>query len=370
MTKIALYLAGGGARGAYQAGVLKAINEILQVKQIPFTMISGVSVGSMNAGMLASYAHDFSQAVERMEDMWNNLRCNQIFKASNYHLGKSVLRNLINIIIKQRQSGFLLDSTPLRELINTSINFSLINDNLSQSGLQTIEIISHSYETNQTVSFYQHYEKKFDDWSYPRHISRRTDINPDTIMASSALPLFFPTIKMNGLHYGDGSMGLVAPLRGALRFSMNKILILGNRQPAHFNNPVPKHNSDIGLAHILGSMLNGLFLDNLDRDIEMVNRMNDIARLLSLWRKRNAPWRPVETMHLRPSKDMGHIAEEQYSSMPALLRALLNMLGARSHSGDLLSFLLFEGQYTSELVTLGYEDTLSRAHDVQKFFAK
>ena len=366
---MALYLAGGGARGAYQAGVLKALSEILQVKQLPFTMISGVSVGSINASVLAAYAHDFPQAVERLDALWSNLRCDRVFKASNYQLSKSICRNFVNVIMKQRHTGFLLDSSPLRELINETVNFSLINDNLSESGLQTVEILSHSYESNHTVSFYQHYKQQFDDWSYPRHISRRTEINADTIMSSSALPLFFPPIDIDGMHYGDGSMGLVAPLRGALRFSMNKIMVIGNRQPAHFGADKSAHNSDIGLAQILGGMLNSLFLDNLDRDIEMVNRMNDIARLLSLWRKRNAPWRPVETMHLRPSKDMGHLAEAQYTLMPGLLRFMLNLLGARSHSGDLLSFLLFERGYTVELVELGYQDTLSRAHDIQKFFA-
>lgn len=368
MTKVALYLAGGGARGAYQAGVLKALNEILKVKQLPFTMITGVSVGSINASLLAAYAQDFPQAVERLDAMWSNLRSKRVFKASNYQLGKSVFRNFINVIIKQQNTGFLLDSSPLRALINDTVNFSLINDNLSETGLQTVEILSHSYESNQTVSFYQHYKQPFEDWSYPRHISRRIDINTDTIMASSALPLFFPPVKIDGMHYGDGSMGLVAPLRGALRFGMNKVMVIGNRQPAHFTAEKSSDNSGIGLAQILGGMLNSLFLDNLDRDIEMVNRMNDIARLLSLWRKRNAPWRPVETMHLRPSKDMGHLAQAQYNTMPALLRFLLNLLGARSHSGDLLSFLLFERGYTAELVELGYQDTLSRAHDVENFF--
>ncbi|MCC5791254.1 MAG: patatin-like phospholipase family protein [Legionellaceae bacterium] len=369
MTKIALYLAGGGARGAYQAGVLKAINNILQVRQVPFAMISGVSVGSINASLLASLAHDFPLAVERLESMWRSLHCNRVFKTSNYHLGKTVLRNVSNILIRRRHSGYLLDSSPLRDLIDKEIDFSLINDNLSENGLQTVEILSHCYEANQTVSFYQHYEQNFENWAYPRHCSRRSDISANTVMASSALPLFFPPIKIDTQHYGDGSMGLVAPLRGAIRFSMHKVLIVGNRQPAQFSTPEVLQEGDIGLAHILGGVLNSLFLDNLDRDIEMVNRMNDIARLLSLWRKRYSPWRPLETLHLRPSKDMGHIAQEQYASMPALLRLLLNGLGARSHSGELLSFLLFEAEYTSELIDLGYSDTMAQATEIQNFFA-
>ena len=368
MAKKALYLAGGGARGAYQAGALRAISDILKVKAIPFTMISGVSVGSLNAGVLATFAHDFTAAMDHMEGMWRQLRCSKVFKASNYELSKSVVRNLLNIIIKQKRSGFLLDTSPLRSLIESYMEFSMINDNLSEEGLQTVEIISHCYDSNQTISFYQHYDQTVDDWITPRHLSQRIDIGTKTLMASSALPMFFPPEKIDGLHYGDGSIGLVAPLRGALRFSMDKILIIGNRQSPQFHQQEIFQNDDIGIAHILGSMLNGIFLDNLDRDIEMVNRMNDIARLLSLWKKRYSPWRPVETMHLRPSQDMGHLATEQYTNIPALLRVLLNLLGARSHSGDLLSFLLFEGQFTSELVDLGYKDTIREARNIEMFF--
>lgn len=116
-------------------------------------------------------------------------------------------------------------------------------------------------------------------------------------------------------------------------------------------------------------MLNGLFLDNLDRDIELVNRMNDIARMISLWKKRRSPWRPIETLHLRPSIDMAAIAQEQYKNMPALLRFLLNTLGAKSHSGDLLSFLLFEKEFTKELIQLGYDDTITAKAVVEDFFS-
>ena len=188
------------------------------------------------------------------------------------------------------------------------------------------------------------------------------------ILASSALPLFFPTVTIDGLHYGDGSMGLISPLRGAIRLNVDKILILGTRPLPTFAEPEKLRNRDIGFAHILGNMLNGLFLDNLDRDIETVNRMNDIARLLSIWKKRHSPWRPIETMHLRPSMDVSKIAQEKYLAMPTLLRFLLNALGAQSHSGDLLSFLLFETEFTSELIELGYNDTLANSAAVTAFF--
>lgn len=369
MARTALYLAGGGARGAYQTGVLKAIGQILQVKTLPFKVISGVSVGSINAGVLAENAHDFPAGIEKLEALWSEIRCNQIFNASNYQLSKSVLRNLSNFLIKQQQSGNLLDTTPLRNFINQIIDFDMIKENIKNHHLETVEIISHCYESQQTISFYQHGVEDLEDWHYPRHISQKVDLCMEHILASSALPLFFPTVAIDGFHYGDGSMGLVAPLRGAIRFQIDKILILGTRQLPTFQEPEQLRHGDIGLAHILGGMLNGLFLDNLDSDIEMVNRMNDVAQLLSMWKKRHSPWRPIETLHLRPSFDIAAVAQAQYNSMPTLLRLLLNVLGAKHHSGDLLSFLLFEPEFTRELIGMGYQDTLENSVEVQKFFA-
>ena len=370
MAKKALYLAGGGARGAYQAGVLKAIGHILQVKSLPFELISGVSVGCINAAVLAENASNFAGGLEKLEAMWTEIRCQHIFNTSNYELSKSVLRNLGQLIIKQRQSGHLLDTSPLREYITNNIDFDLIDANIASNHLQAMEVISHCYETQQTISFHCHDSPDFEDWHYPRHISQQTSLKMEHILASSAIPLFFPTVNIDGFHYGDGSMGLISPLRGAIRFQVEKILILGTRPFPIFHDAEQLRNGPVGFAHILGGMLNGLFLDNLDRDIEMVNRMNDIARLLSLWKKRRSPWRPIETLHLRPSIDIAEIAQAQYQSMPTLLRFLLNILGAKNHSGDLLSFLLFEPEFTRELIDLGYQDTLVMAGEVYKFFAE
>jgi NTE family protein len=369
MRKIALYLAGGGARGAYQAGALKAIGDILQVKTLPFAMVSGVSVGCINAAIVAQHADDFATGIDKLETLWSQIACEQIFNASNYHLSKSVLRNVSNLITKQTHSGYLLDTAPLHHFIDEHINFEKIKANIDSGQLETMEVISTCYESQQTISFYQHHQPNFEDWNYPRHVSQRTDIAKEHILASSALPLFFPTVKINGLHYGDGGMGLIAPLRGPLRFNVEKILILGTRPLPVFPDLDNLRNGQIGFAHILGNMLNGVFLDNLDRDIEMVNRMNDIARLLSIWKKYRSPWRPIETLHLRPSSNISEMAQAQYINMPTLLRYLLNILGAQNHSGDLLSFLLFEKEFTLELLKLGYNDTIASSEAVKAFFS-
>lgn len=368
MGKIALYLSGGGARGAYQAGCLKALYQILNCKTLPFKIISGVSIGSINAAILAEYADDFAAGIDKLDSLWSQIRSQDIFNSSNYHLSKSVLRNLSHLFIKQRKSGHLLDTSPLNTFISEHICFDKIKEQIAHHHLETLEVITHCYETQQTISFYQHHQESFNDWIYPRHISRRTEIKMEHILASSALPLFFPTIKINQQHYGDGSMGLVSPLRGALRREISKLLILGTRQPPKNGHFLETEHKDIGLAHILGNMLNGLFMDNLDRDIENVNRMNELAKELSIWKKYRAPWRPIQTFYIRPHSDLSKLAQSKYQTMPALMRMFLNLLGGQRHSGDLLSFLLFENDFTSELIALGQKDTLKQAHQIESFF--
>jgi len=368
MAKTALFLAGGGARGAYQAGVLKAVNEIFQPKTCPFSMISGVSIGSINASIIAEHADDFNLGVEKLETLWRNIHCQQVYNASNLALSKSLGRNLSRFIRKPKNSGYLLDTTPLHDFFRDHLNFDKIRTNIESGLLETMEVVSHCYETQQTISFYQHHSPHFDDWSYPRHTSQRTTIRPEHILSSSALPLFFPPIPIRGKHYGDGSMGLVSPLRGPIRFHVEKILIIGTRPTPGTLLPEKLQTADIGFAHVLGNMLNGLFLDNLDRDIENVNRMNDIAHLLSIWKKRHSPWRPIDMCCLRPTADIAKIAQDKYTTMPGLLRLCLNFLGAQRHSGDLLSFLLFEKEFTQELIKLGYQDTLKQEANLQSLF--
>lgn len=368
MTKYALYLAGGGARGAYQAGALKAIHHILATKSIPFSMITGVSVGSINGSILAEYADDFTSGISKLENLWSEIHCDQIFSAKNYDLSKSLIRNLSHLFIKGPQPTHLLDTLPLHTFINENINFERIKENIENSKLETMEVISHCYETQRTVSFYQHHQSQFDDWYYPRHLSRRVAISKDHILASTALPLFFSTIKIEGEHYGDGGMGLISPLRGALRFKFQKIMVIGTRHLYSTNEHERLRSKDIGFAHVLGSMLNGIFLDNLDRDIELVNRMNEVTKLISAWKKRSSPWHSVDIIHLRPSEDVSKIAQSDYTTMPGLLRMLLNILGAQSHSGDLLSFLLFEKKFTKYLFELGYKDTIKCADTITNFF--
>jgi NTE family protein len=367
MTKIALYLAGGGARGAYQAGALKAVSTILNTRTMPFKMITGASVGSINAAILAECAHDFGAATSKLTELWGDITCPLIFKTSNYAMSKTAMRNMTSMLFKQRLLGHILDTTPLRGYLSSVINFEDVYDAVKKKRLETLEIISNCYETQKTTSFYQHCEEEFEGWNHPLHASQRVSLDMEYFIASSALPLFFPPSNIDGFHYGDGHLGLEAPLRGAIHCQADKILVIGNRQLKK-GDPEKLRDGDIDFSRVLGGMINGLFLDNLDRDIEMINHMNHIARLLPEGKRDESPWRPVQILHLRPGVDIATIAQSHYQSIPFLLRLLLNFLGAKRHSGDLLSFLLFEGEFTRELIKLGYDDTMAVKDSIERFF--
>ncbi|OCH97865.1 patatin [Legionella jamestowniensis] len=367
MTKIALYLAGGGARGAYQAGALKAISTILNSKKIPFHMLTGASVGSINTAVLAENALDFPAATNKLSELWGEITCKQIFKTSYYAFSKTYMRNMKTLFFRQRLLGHILDTSPLRRYLNTNINFQNVEAAIKKQHLETIEIISNCYETQKTISFYQHHSEHFKDWNFPLHVSQRVNLEMEYFLASTALPLFFPPSKIDGFHYGDGHLGLEAPLRGAIHCQADKILVIGNRQLKK-GEPEKIKDSDIDFSRVLGGMINGLFLDNLDRDIEMINHMNNISCLLPPEKKQQSPWRTVDILHLRPSVDIAPIAQSHYYGIPFFLRLLLNFLGAKRHSGDLLSFLLFEKEFTRELIKLGYNDTMAMQDTISTFF--
>ncbi|VEB32683.1 patatin-like phospholipase family protein [Legionella cherrii] len=368
MTKIALYLAGGGARGAYQAGVIKAISTILGSKKIPFNMLTGASVGSINAGVLGGNVLDFSAGANKLEELWRDITCEHIFKSSNYALSKAAMRNMSSMLMKQRLLGHILDTSPLQDFIKNIIHFESLERAIKNKHLDMMEIISSCYETQRTISFYQHHAEDFEDWNDPLHSSQRVNLQMEYFLASTSLPLFFPPAKIDGFHYGDGHVGLAAPLRGAIRCQVDKILIIGTRKLPALQKPEKLLGSDIDFTRVLGSMVNGLFLDNLERDLEMVSHMNSMAHMLPPEKKEHAPWRPIQTLHLRPSVDIAAVAQSHYNNIPMLLRILLNFLGAKRHSGDLLSFLLFEKKFARELIKLGFDDTMAAHDSVLSFF--
>lgn len=367
MTK-ALYLSGGGARSAYQVGVLKGIQEIMQFSgKAPFDILSCVSAGAINGSMLAMHADNFPKAVQQLEHLWRNLRCSDIFKDSNFSILRSLLRNVFGILFAHTSKGHLFDTEPLAKLLKRELNFDRINQMVVEGYLKAFEVAANCYDLSETVSFL-HSQNQFISWRRVRHISYQTDIQPEHILASSAIPLFFPAVNIGVLHYGDGTMRLSAPLRGAIKLGAEKIFIISNRAPGRSHELISSRVSKrVTFGTILGSMMNALFLDNLDRDLEMLQNLNyrlDAGKVVS------SHWRYIHTTHISPSVDLGHYAQDYEQNVTVLLRFLMRFLGSPEQSGDFLSFLLFDAEFASKLIDIGYQDALSRSESIMEFFKK
>ncbi len=372
MPKRAIYLSGGGARGAYQAGVLKAINEIVKPGKLPVDILSSVSAGSINAAVLAMHAEDFTTGVTDLEDLWQSLTCNTIFQSGNIALIKSVIRNIFSMLFHRnvKGGGYLLDTTPLKRLLKTRFDFEKINQNIEAGLFEDFEISANCYDLAENVSFFKSVDPQC-YWRKRKHAAHLVDIACHHLLASAAIPLFFPAIAIDNYHYGDGSVRLSAPLSSAINLGAESILVIGTRRVMATPRTEPRAKiNGISLAKILGNMLNTLFLDNLDKDIKLLNEINHSLQLMSKDQVAQSKWRPIKALYINPSVDLGAIAQSLPKTMPILLRYFMRGFGSQEQSGDLLSFILFESEYCKKLLDIGYHDAFAQRHAIEEFFAE
>jgi NTE family protein len=369
--KKAFYLSGGGARGAYQAGVLKGISDIIKTKNLPVQILSSVSAGSINAAMLAMHADNFSLATERLVALWSSLKSDKIFRTNNFSLAYSVMRNIVSMLFhyKTESGGFLLDTTPLQGFLDANLDFNKINQNIDRGLLTDFEVATTCYDSSETISFFKS-QFAHPTWRRVRHISCPTEIRCQHILASAALPLFFPSIRIEGLHFGDGGLRLAAPLRASIQFDASSILIIGTHK-VNKGKPLADVNRMklITFGKILGSMLNALFMDKLDRDLELLNKVNETVKNFPPEVESTSKWKPIQTLYISPSKDLGKIAGQKQRILPLLLHYLMTMFGTKEQSGDYLSYLLFEYVYSKDLIEIGYNDAFAKKEQIQEFFS-
>jgi NTE family protein len=369
--KRAIYLSGGGARAAYQAGALKGILDIVKPGKIPVEIISSVSAGSINASLLAMHPDNFSFAVTRLIEIWSNLTSNQIFKTSNYSLMKSVLRNSLSMMfhMPMKEGGYLLDTSPLAQLLDSNLSFRRINENISKGLLSAFEVAASCYDFPVTASFFNATDTKLYAQEI-RGVSYPTQIECDHILASCAIPLFFPSIKINNLFFGDGGMHLISPLRAAIRLGAEQILIIGTRKtPSIDFSTYPGLTDGISFAVELGNMLSALFLDNLDKDLEVLSKINTILGLVPAEKKNHERWKKIKYLYIRPTRNLSELTENKLNVLPYLLRHLLDSFGKKEQAGNLMSFLLFESVYCKELISIGYEDAMMQKNSIEEFFS-
>ncbi|OEE68274.1 Patatin [Enterovibrio norvegicus FF-33] len=369
--KIALLLSGGGARAAYQVGVMKAISEWYpRVHASPFTIYCGTSAGALNATSLACHTSCFRLGVKKLSWLWSNLHTKHVFQSSFQgmllHLGRQAFARTQARYHDAPPFG-LLDNRPLRNLLNNVINFSKIEHQILAGNLHGLAVTASNYHTSKSVTFYQGHAD-IPVWRRSRAIGIKSQINTEHLLASSAIPIVFPASKIGHSFYGDGSVHQIAPLRPALKMGAEKVLIidLAPQAPTTHSSIAPAP----GLAMLGGHLMDAIFADTLSADLEHLDRMNNLALAVDKSKADNLALRQVDALHLSPSSPFEPLVERYYCHMPLAVRSLMRILGiSPSEDAAITSYLLFEPKYINHLIDMGYQDAQNRRSDLVSFLS-
>jgi NTE family protein len=370
-TRAGLVLTGGGARAAYQVGVVKAVRDVLgNPKKNPFPILCGTSAGAINATTLAVFADDFSRAVANLLEVWENMHCRHIYRTDAWHIIRSGARWLAAMMLITRDNPVsLLDNTPLAQMLERTLPFERIQTHIDAGLLYAVCVTASGYTSGQSVSFFQG-GSGLEGWERNQRIGAAVMLRLEYLLASASLPFIFPAVKVHREYFGDGSMRQIAPVSPALHLGADRVLIVGTGRQAQDQN---RARSSVypSLAQIAGHALNSIFLDSLAVDIERMERINRTVRLIPQDRmsESNVQLRPVKVLFITPSQPIERIAARFLHELPATVRFILKPTGALNRSGsNLASYLLFEESFCRALIDLGYQDTISREAEVREFF--
>ncbi|HKI85517.1 MAG TPA: patatin-like phospholipase family protein [Thermoanaerobaculia bacterium] len=368
---LALVLTGGGARAAYQVGVLRTVWH--NFPDAAPQVITGVSAGAINAAFLAAHPGDSRDAAQDLRDLWLDIGPEDVFQIGTGTLTSNFLRWGVRLLsggsAKAPQVRSLLDTTPLRAFLERALSavdgeIAGISNNLEKGRLKAFALSGLNYGTGQTVTWVQGCE--ISTWERPHRVSLKTRMTVDHVLASSSLPILFPAVNIQGNWYGDGGIRQSAPLSPPIHLGANRIIAVSTRYARSGGEAaLPVISGYPPPAQILGTMLNAVFLDMIDQDALRLTRFN--ALLNELPEERRGGMRPIDLLVLRPSRDLGRLAAEYESKLPRTFRFLTRGLGTReTASPDLLSLLMFQSDYLAELIRVGERDTEARLDEIER----
>ncbi len=377
---LGLAMTGGGARGAYQAGVLKRIGEIkrIQTDGNPFPIIGGASAGAINGSAVAAGADEFTQATTILAQLWAALRPSDVFRCDLVSQTRNSLIWIMDLsfggVLGGGNARSLLDATPLQYFLAKHLNCDRIQDNIKRKYLYALAISATNYNSGKSYLFIQG-AKGHPMWNRSRRVTLATKITIEHICASAAIPLVFQPVRLKTSRgtafFGDGCLRLQQPLSPVIRLGAQKILAIGVRGEKLEDQEQTGHPKDPSLAQIMGVILNVMFLDHLATDIEHLDRLNQLlaeGHISHLGVPGPERMRPITTLLITPSVNLTSVAEQHQKDMPYLIQYFVNSLGRDAAScSDLMSYLLFTSKYTRDLIALGYHDASERIDEIESY---
>lgn len=368
-SKTALVLPGGGARAAYQIGVLKALADLLPPKSgNPFPVVVGTSAGAINATEIAIHAQRFGVAVSNLERVWRNFEVPQVFESDPVTMMRSGLHWLLAVM----SGGWLmppprslLNNAPLRTLLSANFDFSRIERSILDGYVDALAISAAGYSSSRSMFFFQAAAHQ-QPWTRVRHAGEPAEITLDHLMASVAVPFIFPAVQMGQEFYGDGSMRQSSPFSPAVHLGADRIMVVATRSGERQRARVPSNGPSFG--QIFGYMLDALFSDGLYADFERLTQINNIIRKVGPVTINDRVMKPIDILVIMPSRDISEIARRHVRELPRSLRVLLRSMGALNASGgELMSYLMFQSSFTRDLIELGYQDALAQSSKLVDF---
>lgn len=368
---VGLVLTGGGARGAYQAGVLRAVAEALDPGPVPFEVLAGTSAGALNVAAMAGEPEDFRRITRKMWDLWASLSPSDVFRTDPLTLTRTGVQWIADLGLGGLSGGrgrSLLDTAPLAEQLDRFLDLRPLPEHLARGTLRGVAVSATRYDTGLGVTFFAG-PPNLPVWTRRTRIAVRAELRLEHVLASSAIPVFFPAVQVDGAWYGDGCVRAGTPLSPAIHLGADRILGIGV-QPSGPRGGAGEAGYP-SKAQLAGLLLDALFLDALEADVERAQRINRTLALLGPEARESTPLRHIEVLAVQPSVDLGDLGREAHVRFPPMLRHLLAGLGATEREGwDLLSYLAFDGAYTQPVLDAGYRDGVEQIAGIRALLGR